>query len=606
MINYFVSKAGCDALDVSFTDPSISNYKELEAAIYTELGPGGDACVRLLTKDGIVGSASPSSTAPIVTGKLFTATATTAAADFPVGAVALVTADQAGAFLARCALPQAPDSSTTTENSSDQELRNAVAAVLILHAADKDELLPSWNAAPVAPYAAYTSPESPPYPWNPPGLDLLSKNFPFPVFQLDNVTSANAVLRANYNAEVAQGATNMARMELNMQASGNSSACLAAKSCVPLGGNSILGVFPSSPSPLNFSISKEGGEENNNSTVVLVMAQIDSSSLFHGLTEAADSPLSGLIAMLVAAQVLGNNTSSSSSTQAVRRQYKKRIAFLALMGEPWDFMGSRRVLWGIEQGSAAVQDLGLEVENIAAILEIGQIGRAQKSSATTTTDGGDAFQLYAHIEKSGPSAASSLPLRSFLQASSSSESENNQAETKIELRNASDATPGLPPCSTSSFLRVRPDIPAVVLEEFKTQFLNTHYHSQYDDDVGDVGDDDDDESVDFESAITATAIFLARALHTLAHTSSSSSSSSSFPLVVVDDSATVPPLPVLDINRTAVRESVVALMDCLMRRVLGMGCPLVASLMTTSDPGPAPHYVGILRTVTEGTFKIYL
>ena len=40
------------------------------------------------------------------------------------------------------------------------------------------------------------------------------------------------------------GALNIARMRLTMDASGNSSSCLAAQACLPLGGHSVAAALP--------------------------------------------------------------------------------------------------------------------------------------------------------------------------------------------------------------------------------------------------------------------------------------------------------------------------------------------------------------------------
>lgn len=37
--------------------------------------------------------------------------------------------------------------------------------------------------------------------------------------------------------------------------------------------------------------------------------------------------------------------------------YSRRLVFLALVGEPWDYMGSRRLLWEIKNGSVTVAGL---------------------------------------------------------------------------------------------------------------------------------------------------------------------------------------------------------------------------------------------------------
>lgn len=49
--------------------------------------------------------------------------------------------------------------------------------------------------------------------------------------------------------------------------------------------------------------------------------------------------------MLVAADLLKDGASEEDSTH--------RVAFLALAGEPWDYMGSKRMIWELGQGKGA-------------------------------------------------------------------------------------------------------------------------------------------------------------------------------------------------------------------------------------------------------------
>lgn len=39
---------------------------------------------------------------------------------------------------------------------------------------------------------------------------------------------------------------------------------------------------------------------------------------------------------------------------------KRRLAFAALAGEPWGFMGSKRLLWQMDQNQSSVQGLALD------------------------------------------------------------------------------------------------------------------------------------------------------------------------------------------------------------------------------------------------------
>ena len=68
--------------------------------------------------------------------------------------------------------------------------------------------------------------------------------------------------------------------------------------------------------------------------------------------QGADAPLSGLVAMLAAAQVLGNGTKGIQS-------WRRRLVFGAMAGEPWGLMGSRRLLLEMQQGTNGTQGLAL-------------------------------------------------------------------------------------------------------------------------------------------------------------------------------------------------------------------------------------------------------
>lgn len=67
--------------------------------------------------------------------------------------------------------------------------------------------------------------------------------------------------------------------------------------------------------------------------------------------QGAEAPLSGLIAMLAAAEILGNSTHAQG--------YERRLVFAALAGEPWGYMGSKRFLWELHKGENSTKPLSL-------------------------------------------------------------------------------------------------------------------------------------------------------------------------------------------------------------------------------------------------------
>lgn len=80
------------------------------------------------------------------------------------------------------------------------------------------------------------------------------------------------------------------------------------------------------------------------------------------VVQAADAPLSGLVAMLAAAQILSNGTQAGQGFSA-------RVVFAALAGEPWGAMGSRRLVHDMLQGANSTAGLKLDrVEKVGQLL----------------------------------------------------------------------------------------------------------------------------------------------------------------------------------------------------------------------------------------------
>ena len=76
---------------------------------------------------------------------------------------------------------------------------------------------------------------------------------------------------------------------------------------------------------------------------------------------------------------------------------------------------------------------------------------------------------------------------------------------QVDVQPAAASNPGIPPSSLSSFLRVKPSLPGVVLAEHQGPFTNPYYQSRFD-------------TVDNiqPASLAAAAVVLARALHGLA------------------------------------------------------------------------------------------
>jgi nicastrin len=72
--------------------------------------------------------------------------------------------------------------------------------------------------------------------------------------------------------------------------------------------------------------------------------------------------------MLVALHAL-HVSATSSSGSAGFSSYSKRVVFMALAGEPWGYMGSRRLLYEAASGSNSTAGLNMSlVEQVSVVV----------------------------------------------------------------------------------------------------------------------------------------------------------------------------------------------------------------------------------------------
>jgi nicastrin len=231
------------------------------------------------------------------------------------------------------------------------------------------------STAPAFPNAALAAAANRDYKWNPWGSGLSREYTPLPLHLLDPELADLAATGATRNAAGGfAGRLYMARSSLTMYASGNSKTCLAAGTCLPLGGHSVLSAMP--PLPAGATNAKD---------VLIVAARMDGDELFHDVAAGADAPLSGLITMLAAMRALATGGVDAGT-------YTKQIVFLALNGEAFDLMGSRAFLYKL--GLAGADEVaGLSAPTIRDCIEVGMVGRARTAAGGT--------QLYYHSTAPG-------------------------------------------------------------------------------------------------------------------------------------------------------------------------------------------------------------
>lgn len=453
---------------------------------------------------------------------------------------------------------------------ADSGLQQRVQAVLI-DDTDAPSTYSTLGGFPWAEYAPYTAQD---YVWNTAAgshtqLSLALTSFPAPVFLLSPGMAADARQRADYNSRGNPDQQQYhVRLKLTMTAghAANSSACIAAGVCKPLGGYSVwsaLPPLPPQPTPPAAAAAADGGASSSSDSkpIVLVVAQMDAMEMFHDAAQGADAPLSGLIAMLGALHAFKAVPAAASSS------YSKRLVFLALAGEPWSYMGSRRLLYEAATGSNATA--GLDLSLIEQVVEVGQVGTLQRPTPSSGAVS-QQQQLFVHSQKGG-SFGDASTIVSALSAAAQQEA----ATAQVTVTEATASNPGIPPSSLMSFLRVKPSIRGVVLTEFDSAFINPFYASRF----------DNDSSADAGS-IAATAAVLAAALHRLAGGDPQQ----------------------LQVNTTDIHSTVSDYLSCIVASDPGFACPLVASLMladyvVSADDGSRSYapkdYVSVLQWMPD-------
>eukprot|EP00898_Chlorokybus_atmophyticus_P007820 jgi/Chlat1/8039/Chrsp71S07509 len=431
---------------------------------------------------------------------------------------------------------------------SEPQLASRIAGILVETSADAADTPESFSTSDTFPQAEYSPylPES--KAWNPWGTGAWSQRIDFPVFLLDANGTRAMRQRAEENAR--RGYKHPAyavEFDLVMQTAEyeteSSIECLAAETCLPVGGYSVLSAMP----PISaMSVSDKD--------IVLVLATMDSTALFHDFAIGADASISGLIAMLAAAEALSRFGSPDLFT--------KQVVFVALNAESWGYTGSRRFIHDLESNSGSVA--GLEFDRITQVFEVGAVGQT-----------GDV--LYAHPTQRSRdgNTQEDAALRDMLDAlHATSEnhqlaSSSNTSDTLPTVQVASERdNPGVPPSSLMTLLRKDPTIAGVYLAEFDTQYTN-RYHWSHLDSAGNIN----------LTSTTAVATVLARTVHALAASPPTSSSNSALHLTEISANATL----------------VSELAECFLSNTPGMSCALSNHYITPQlTTRTASHYVGVL------------
>ncbi|GJP48958.1 hypothetical protein CLOM_g8227 [Closterium sp. NIES-68] len=529
----------------SAAHPQFASVPDLEAAMYAEAESW--PCVRLLSTEGPIGCGNPGR--EVVSA--------------PIQAVS------SPSQLSLLNSPRALLVSSTVLHpvlsliSNDPIIASHVAGIMV-EAANQSSVSALSPSSPF-PQSAFAPYANTSYPWNPLGSSLDRLAFSLPVSLLSDQATADIRMKAEANSQRSFSyplymAEFDAIMTTTRIGASTSQACLDNLSCLPLGSYSVMASLP----PINVSRG-----EASRKPLVVAMAQMDAASLFRDAAVGAESPMSGLISLLAAADAIASLLQRASTPDL-----PKQLIFLALNGEQWGFLGSRRLLFELEKLAKGEEGVGREVlqglslDDLTQILEVGSVGMAVADESQNVT-------LFMHHEKPMPAAAAAMA--ESLRAAAASikgggEGDSNAAEelegreesarTGVHVELASEDTPGVPPSSLLAMLAEHPGLSALLLSDFNQHVSNPYLNSHL----------DTLPSIHLPS-LTLSSTLLARSLLLLSG---------------------APPSLALQASVNA--SLVSALTLCLLSPSPGLLCPLASSLLTPRDPTPN-HYTGVFLGV---------
>lgn len=235
-----------------------------------------DPCVRLLTRQGEHGCATPAA-----------------------GVVAplhpLLRLDQMSALPSSGPVALALPSSEfdlRTMHAVHSSLGSRLLAVLVLSGDEMPLASPQPEVEELSP--AERTYSLPSHVWNRNGSALSRSRFPFGIALLDDNETAS--LQAILHQENTSSIRPLLQMHYPMAAHGDSQSCLAAGTCLPLGGQSLWGSLL--PRSVNARVPRP------DQPVALLTSTLDGAAFFHQHVPAADAAMSGAVALLAAVDAI--------------------------------------------------------------------------------------------------------------------------------------------------------------------------------------------------------------------------------------------------------------------------------------------------------------
>eukprot|EP00105_Crassostrea_gigas_P015788 XP_011432903.1 PREDICTED: nicastrin isoform X2 [Crassostrea gigas] len=336
--------------------------------------------------------------------------------------------------------------------------------------------------------------------WNEDGNGMFFEDFEFPISIVTNKNETDYLINNCYLKfnQPTQGVPReyplcAVQMKSRMAAAKDSETCIRRtntptnlnpdKYCDALGDKNVIGFFKDVPE--DYKPEKK--------SIILAMARMDSYSLFENIYPSADNQVSGIVALLAAAEALRKYKDHFDNTT-------KDILFTFLNGEAFDYIGSTRMLYDMDKGALPLK---LKMDHVDRIVEVNQLAYREEGRIWIHAD---------PVSRNDPNISSEI---------------DDMISTILDIgKNLSDIvgavnqTQPLPPASTQKFLQKTP-VPALVLTDHKKTFTNKYYNSRFDlaktiSAMVNASDNGYNHVTDQASNLTVAATLLARSLYTLA------------------------------------------------------------------------------------------
>ena len=357
----------------------------------------------------------------------------------------------------------------------------------IIILANSDQKFPSamshFNSCPSEEYGLYNHSTLSAYseqcskePWNSVATSLLFESFSFPIFLIQSNDSVNDITscyaKHNIDKDIMKSKWPLCAVELNSNMFGttNSEVCLR---------RTKLGASPFSLSYTNFcdpvhnynmfGTIKPLIDNQTDSSVTIVAARVDATSMFDNISPGANAAVTGLVTVLAIAEALAQFKQDFEDLD-------KNVMFILFEGETWDYLGSVSMTYDMNLGKFPFKPDYEDEEHVSVFnfshierfIEVSQVGMQDESTKL--------FAFTDPISNDNPvvNSGSTDILNSLKDASVKFD-----VNLQHVLLDGAKSYP-LPPSSLQTFLKYT-NISGIVLTDHSKTFKNKYYQSYLDD-----------------------------------------------------------------------------------------------------------------------------